>query len=103
MVGNPARGQLSREIYFSLFRFPPENHGRVRRVRLSHPASARSYSFSTHRLNLVHTPGIPPAFREGVDLFMPSTAKGVSPEIIRSRKSRTEGVHITESQPAQGQ
>ena len=46
----------------------------VRQIRPSRPGSA--CSFSTLRLNLVLTNGISATFRDGVHLFIPSTAIG---------------------------
>ena len=81
-VGNPTRGQLNRENDFSLSPLAPDKFGRARRVRPSHPTPA--CSFSTFRLKLVLTRRIPPHFRGGVHLFIPSTSQ-VSPEFIGSR------------------
>ena len=53
--------------------------GIARRVRKPHPASA--CSFSTLRLNLVLTHGIPPDFRGGVHLFIPPYAIGPVPSL----------------------
>ena len=64
-VANPARGQLNRENNIILSPYVPENLV-SRRVQLSRPASA--CSFSILRLNLVLTYGIPPEFRGGVHL-----------------------------------
>ena len=51
----------------------------MRRVRPSRPASA--CSFSTLRLNLVLTRGIPPDFHGGVHLFIPPYAIGSVPSL----------------------
>ena len=48
----------------------------------SRPTAA--WSFSTVRLNLALTRGIPPAFRGGVHLLLPPTAIGSVPSFIRS-------------------
>ena len=64
-VANPACGQLNRENKY--FLVCPRSRLRVcltRRVRPSDPASA--CSFSTLRLNMVLTHGIPPGLRGGV-------------------------------------
>ena len=53
--------------------------GLARRVRPSRPASA--CSFSTLRLNLVLTRGIPPDFRGGAHLFIPPYAIGSVPSL----------------------
>ena len=63
-VANPAHGQLNRGyLYISLSPFAPEDlvtrDGFGRPVPRQHSASA--CSFSTLRLNLVLTHGIPPA------------------------------------------
>ena len=57
--------------------------GFAEQVRPSRPASARS-SFSTLRLNLVLTRGIPAAFHEGVHIYTANRYK-VSPKFIGSR------------------
>ena len=79
--------------------FPPpfasDNLASARRVRSSRPASAGS--FSALGLNLVLTHGIPPAFRDSVHLSYTVNRHRVSPEFIRSRKLRTDGVHCRES------
>ena len=60
---NPARGELNRENDFFLVPVRAwEEIILARRVRPSRPASA--CSFSTLRLNLVLTHGIPPDFRD---------------------------------------
>ena len=77
-VANPARGQMNRVKKIPLFPFAPV-FGLVRRVRPSHPASA--CSFSTLRLNLVHTLGIPSDFLGGVHLFIPTHVIGSVPSL----------------------
>ena len=67
-VANPARGQLNRENEYSSVPVRAWEFGLARRVQLSRPASA--CSFSIVRLNMVLTPGIPPDFRGGVRLFI---------------------------------
>ena len=66
-VANPARGQLNRENEY----FPASacacEFGLARRVRLSRPASA--CSFSTLRLNPVLTHGIPPVLSDGLHTY----------------------------------
>ena len=57
---NTARGQLNRKTLFSLSPFTPENL--VSRDKFGRPRPASASSFSTLRLNLVLTRGIPPAF-----------------------------------------
>ena len=56
--------------------------GFAERIRPSRPASARS-SFSTLRLNIVLTRGIPAAFHEGVYIHT-ANAYRVSPKFIES-------------------
>ena len=73
-VANPVRGQLNRENKYFPVRVRAWEFGPARRVRPSRPASA--CSFSVLRLNLVLTHGIPPDFRGGDHLFIPSTAIG---------------------------
>ena len=65
-VANPVRGQLNMEHEYFPVQVRAREFGLARRVRQSRPASA--CSFSTLRLNLVLTYGIPPAFRGGVHL-----------------------------------
>ena len=78
-VANPARGQLSRgNDYFPLL-VRASDIGLARQVRPSRPASA--CSFSTLRLNMVLTHGIPPDFRGGVHLFTPTYAIGLVPSL----------------------
>ena len=66
------------KIIFSLSPFAPENLV-SRQVRPPRPASA--CSFFTVGLNLVLTHGILPAFRDGVHLFISSTAIGPVPSL----------------------
>ena len=72
---NHARGQLYRENDYFPVPIRISEFALVRQVRPSRPASA--YSFSTPRLNLVLTHGIPPAFRGSVQLFIPSATVGL--------------------------
>ena len=65
-VANPARGQLNREIII---------------VWVSPSRTASACSFSTPRLNVALAHGILPAFRDGVHLFIPSTAIGSVPSL----------------------
>ena len=94
---NPARRQLNREKkHVSLSPFVPEN---LVQVRPSHLAPA--YSFSTLRLNLGLTHGIPHDFRDGAHIYR-QPPLDVSPKFIGSRNH----VPITftaESPLAQGQ
>ena len=78
-VASPARGQTNRE--HEHFPVPARawEFGLARRVRPSRPASA--CSFSTLRLNLVLTHGIPPAFRGDVHSFIPPTAIRAVPSL----------------------
>ena len=76
MVDNPARGQLNRKKMF------PCRRSRLRiwsREKGSAVPSRVSLLIYTLRLILVRTHGIPPAFRDGVHLFIPSTAIGSAP------------------------
>ena len=69
MVANPARGQLNRDLCIFIYFFCPCSRLRInlaRQVRPSGPASA--CSFSTLKLNVVLTHGIPRAFRDGVHI-----------------------------------
>ena len=75
-VANPDRGQLNRENEYFPVPVRSSDFG-LARVRPSCPASA--CSFSALRLDLVLTHGIPPAFRGGAHLFIPSTAIGSLP------------------------
>ena len=77
---NPARGQPNKGklIYFPV---PVRalQFSLARRVRPSRPASA--CSFSTLRLKLVLTHGIPPDFRRGVHLLLPPNVIGSVPSL----------------------
>ena len=79
MVANPAHGQLNRENEYFPVPVCAREFGLARRVRQPCPASA--CSFSTLRVNLVLTHGIPPDFRGGVHLFIPPYAIGSSPSL----------------------
>ena len=70
---NSARGQLNRENKYIPVPVRALEFGLARRVRPSRPASA--FSFSTLRLNLVLTDGIPPDFRRDVNSFIPPYMK----------------------------
>ena len=78
MVANPARRQLNRKN--DIFPVPVcgWEFGLARQVRPSRPASARPASARsgacTHRVS--------PAFHDGVNLFMPSTAIGSVPSLL---------------------
>ena len=89
-VANPARGRLDREDKYFPVPVRAWEFGLVRHVRPSRPAL--SCSFPTLRLNLVLTHGIPPAFRDGVHLFIHSTAIGPVPIL-----SGHDSVHCRES------
>ena len=73
-VAKPARGELKGDNEHFPITVRAWEIGLGRRVRLSRPASA--CSFSILRLNLVLTRGIPPDFRDGVHLFIPPYAIG---------------------------
>ena len=62
-VANPARGQLNRENEYFPVPVRARKYDLARRVRPSRPASA--CSFSTLRLNLLLSRGVPPDFRGG--------------------------------------
>ena len=91
-VANPPRSQLNRENDY----FPVPVHalefGLARRVRASRPASV--CSFSTLRLNLVLTHGIPPDFRGGVHLF---SYTDIRHRVYQVAQMHTDGVHCLES------
>ena len=78
-VVNLARGQVRTENEYFLVPVRAWGFGLARRVRPSRPASV--CTFSTPRLNLVRTHGIPPDFRGGVHLFVPSYAIGSVPNL----------------------
>ena len=63
-VANPAPDQLYRENEYFPVSVRASEFGLARRVQPSRPTSV--CSFSTLRLNLVLTHGIPPDFRVGV-------------------------------------
>ena len=73
-VANPAPGQLNRKNKYFPVPVRAYEFGLARQVRLSRLASA--CPFSTLRLNLMLTQGIPPDFRGGVHLFIPPSAIG---------------------------
>ena len=82
-VTNSACGQLNRKNDYFPVPVRAREFGLARRVRQSRPASA--CSFSTLRLNLMFTYGIPPDFRGGVHLFYETAIRPrVSPEFIGS-------------------
>ena len=74
LVANPACSQLNKGKKKTPSLFTPNNFGLARQVRPSRPAPA--CSFSTLRLNRVLTHEIPPAFHDGVHLFITSTVIG---------------------------
>ena len=83
MVAIPAHGGITRKN--GVFPVPVracEKNGFAGRVRPSRPASA--CSFSTLRLNLVLTRGVPSAFNEGVHIYTVNRY-WVSPKFIGSR------------------
>ena len=66
MTSNPGRGPLHKKANKLLFPFVPEHLvSRDGRVRPSRPP-ASACSFSTLRLNLVLTHGVPPGFHDRV-------------------------------------
>ena len=67
--------------------------GLTRQVRPSHHAPA--YSFSTLKLNLVLTQGIPPDFRDGAHIYRQPPSD--QSQIYRIAQLRTDGVHCQES------
>ena len=81
-VAIPAHGRITRGN--DVFPVPVRacEIGFAERIRPSRPASARS-SFSTLRLNIVLTPGIPAAFHEGVHIYTANRYR-VSPKFIGS-------------------
>ena len=93
-VANAARGQLNRKNE----NFPVPVWAResslARWARPFRPASA--CSFSSLKLNLVLTLGIPPDARGGVQLFIPPAAIGSVPSLSVTQL-RTDGVHCQES------
>ena len=103
-VVNSACGEL-KSLCFFLSPFAPENlvsrHGFS--TVLFRPASA--YSFSTLRLNMLLTHGIPPAPRDGAHLFIYTVNRHrFNPELNRITRLRTDVVTVTaKSPPAQHQ
>ena len=95
-VANLSRVRLIRKK-FEKFPFPVRAYefGLARRVRLSRPTSA--CSFSTLSLNLVLTRGIPPDFRRGVHSSIPPYAVGPVTSLLVIMQSRTDGVYCLES------
>ena len=77
IVNDPARGQLNRGNQFFPVLVRAREFGLARQVRQPRPASA--CEFSTLRLNIVLTHGIPPDFRGGVRVFLSPTATGSVP------------------------
>ena len=59
--------------------------------------TCRPCSFSTFRLNLVLTRGIPPDFRGGVNVLIPPYAIGLVPGVHRVTQLLTHGIHCRES------
>ena len=80
-VANSAHGQPNRKNEYFPVPVRAREVGLARRVRPSRPTSA--CSFSTPRLNLVLTHGIPPDFRDGVHYIAIRHRAG--PEFIGSR------------------
>ena len=90
-LANLAGAQLNRGKCFSpLF---PFEFGLARQVWPSRPASARV--FSTRKLKMVLTQGIPPDFRDGVHIYR-QPPSGQS-RLYRVTQLRTNGVHCRES------
>ena len=75
---------LTGKMNFSLSPFAPENL--VSRNGFGRPVPRQPiYSFSSLRLNLVLTHGIPPEFRDGVHILVPTYIRHrVSPELTGS-------------------
>ena len=78
-VANSARGQLNRENEYFPVPVLAGEYSLARRVRPSSPTSG--CLFSTLRLNLVLTHGIPPDFRGGVHVFIQPLAIGSVPSL----------------------
>ena len=78
-VAKPAHGQLNRDNGYFPVPVRTGEFGLARRVWPSRPASV--CSFSTLRLNLVLTRGIPPDFRGDVHLCVPLYAIGSVPSL----------------------
>ena len=99
MAANPARDQLNRKNFFSPVPVRAREFGLARRVRPSRPASASS--FSTLRLNMVLTCGIPPVFRGGVHRYRePPSGQSLRPyyiRVYRVTQLRTDDVHCRDS------
>ena len=89
-VVNPAYGQLTGKINFSLFPFARENL--VSRDGFGCSVPCQPAHLNTRAESGAY--GIPPEFRGGVlYLFKPPHAIGSVPEFIGSRKWRTDGIH----------
>ena len=95
MGAKPPRGQLNRKHEYFPVPVRALEYGLAIHVWPSRPASA--CSFSTLRLNLVLTRGIPSAFRDGVHIYIPPTAIGSVPTLSGHAQLRTNGVHYRES------
>ena len=92
-VANPACGQLSRDNQFLPIPVRAGEFGLARRVRPAPPSSARS--FSALQQNLVLTHGIPPAFRDGVQLYrQPRSGQSRGYQVTQLC---TNGVHCRDS------
>ena len=100
MIVNPASGKLNRENVLSLSPFAPENL--ISQKGSAIPAPASACLFSTRRLHLVLTHGIPPAFSDGVLFIHPANRHRVSPEFIGPRIYGPKAF-TAQSPPAQGQ
>ena len=83
------------KMFFSLSQFAPEDL--VSRDRFGRPVP-RKLAHSQHSgWILMLTRGIPPAFRGGAHLFVPSTNYRVSHELTRSRDCAPMAVHSRDS------
>ena len=83
------------KVTFPLFPFAAESL--VSQDRFGRPVPRQACSFSILRLNLVLTKKIPPVFRDGVYLFVLSTAMGSVPSLNQVTHLRTDGIHCRES------
>ena len=103
-VGNPAGGEVDREngLYGSSC---PRSRLTIwsRETGSTILSRVSLCSFSTLRLNLVLTCGIPPDFRGGVHIFIKTSLRHrVNPEFIGSRNC-VPMAFTAESPPVQGQ
>ena len=99
MVANPARGQLNRENYL----FPcPHLHLRIwsRQTGSAVQSRVSPVILDTQAESdwLVLTHGIPPAFRDGIYLFIiPPTTIGSVPSLYQVTELRIDGVYCQDS------